>query len=578
MEKNILFELKEAAAKRIPFDLLIKNVKLVDVFTLEIVETAIGIKHGRIVSFDEHTAHQVIDGEGSYVAPLLMDAHMHLESTLVEPYLLSDILLSRGIGTVIADPHEIVNACGKAGIDYILAATDHIKLDVYVNVPSCVPSTPFETAYKTFDADEIRPYYQHPRVLGLAEVMSYANVLDDENMLDKLFDAIDHDKHIDGHGSVLDATGLDVYTTMKIRNDHECTSIEAMQERMRRGMQVFIREGSVAQNLEALIPGINERNYQNACFCSDDRHADDLIRIGSIDHALRLAITKGCDPLIAIAMATINVARAYQLKNVGAIAPGYEANLFFFSSLEHIEAKCVIHQGEIVAKEGEMLVCETNPLPHVNPSVLASFHVAPYTKEALAIPVPSRQAEILVITPGSIVSERCVEEVNIDEQGNVLLEGDLAKMVVVERHHETGNIGACLVKNFGLKDGAIATSVAHDSHNIIGIGQNDDDLYLALKAVEQMHGGYVVVRDGEVVASLPLPIAGLMSLDSKEEILRDLDALHAQANTLLTHLDFHPFMMLSFMALPVIPTLKLTDFGLFDVLAQKIINVDHLRN
>lgn len=573
MDKQLYFEQKQAAARKIPFDVLVKNVKIINVFTLEVMEACIGIKHGMIVSFEEHEADLVIDGKGRYVSPLYIDAHMHIESTLVQPSYLSDVLLSRGVGTIVADPHELVNASGKAGLDYILEATEGLRLNVLLGVPSCVPATPYETNKGAFLAKDILPYYEHPRVVSLAEVMSARDVFESDEMFDKLYDAKTSKKIIDGHGSVLDSIGLDVYATMNIKNDHECNTVDQMIDRMRRGMNVFIREGSAAQNLEALLPGINRYNYQMAAFCTDDRHIDDLLEKGSIDYVVNKAILLGCTPILAIAMATINAAKAYKLDHIGAIAPGYEASFFLFDQLQDIKPIEVYHKGIVVAKDYEMLEKEKEN-KEVYKDIENSFTVKPYTKEDLRIVCKSGIANIMQILPYSLVSNHLVEKIEVNEHGEWIPQENSMKITVVERYHQTGNIGLGIVKDFYLRKGAIATSVAHDSHNIIGIGQNDDDLYLALKTIEEQHGGYCVVVDGVVVANVELPIAGLLCTKNIEEVVKDVKQLHKEANKYLEQSSIHPFMLLSFLGLPVIPSLKVTDLGLFDVINEKIISIE----
>lgn len=576
MDKKIYFEQKQAAARKIPFDVLLKNVKIINVFTLEVIEGCIGIKHGGIVSFDEHEADVVIEGNGRYVSPLYIDAHMHIESTLVQPSILSDVLLARGVGTVVADPHELVNACGKAGLDYLLEATEDLRLRVLVSVPSCVPATSFETNKGAFLAKEIVPYYKHPRIISLAEVMSARDVFESEEMFDKLFDAKSFGKIIDGHGSVLDSIGLDVYATMNIKNDHECDNVDKMLDRMRRGMHVFIREGSAAQNLEALLPGINRYNYQMAAFCTDDRHIDDLLEKGSIDYIVHKAIMLGCTPILAIAMATINAARAYKLENIGALAPGYEASFFLFENLQDIRPQEVYHKGVLVAKEYTIIKKEKEN-KEVYRNIEGSFHVKPYMKESLRIHCKSGIANIIQILPYSLVTNHLMEKIEVNDRGEWIPQENSMKIAVVERYHQTGNIGLGLVKDFYLK-GAIATSVAHDSHNIIGIGQNDEDLYLALQTIDQQQGGYCVVVEGKVVANLALSVAGLLSTDCLENVVKDLKELHKVTSTLLQQKSIHPFMLLSFLALPVIPSLKITDLGLFDVENEKIISIEVEKN
>lgn len=570
-----LYEMKEAAALRIEFDVLIRNVSIVNVFTQEIVAGHLGIKHGKIVSFQEGKAKRIVEGNGRYASPLFMDPHVHLESMLLAPHLISEMVLPKGVGTLVADPHELVNACGLAGLDYLLHACEPLKTRIYINLPSCIPSTPYETAYEPVTAAMLSPYYNHPNVLGLAEVMSYEAVLNEQDMLQKLYDARLHNKAIDGHGSVLDATGLDVYATCGIRNDHECEDVQGMIERMRRGITTFIREGTVAKNLKQLLPALTAQNYRFACFCTDDRHPDDIMQEGGLDYLVNQAIDQGLDPIQAITMASYNVAQHYHLKEVGALAPGFAADFFLFERLDEIVAQEVFVQGELVANAGVMLEAEPALSLDAYPAVMDSMNLLPISALDLQISVPSGLANVMHCSYGSLVTTHKVESVATDAAHQFVFDAsrDVAKLIVVERHHASGNVGKALVSGFHIKAGCIATSVAHDSHNIIALGTNDADILLAVETLKEAKGGYVVVHNGVVEALLPLAIGGIMSLASREELLDQLHRLHRKALTLIGREEFNPFMMLSFMALPVIPHLKITDQGLFDVYKQTFVEV-----
>ncbi|MGL5978000.1 MAG: adenine deaminase [Erysipelotrichaceae bacterium] len=574
MEKERLRRLKNAAAGLEPLDLLIEDVRVVNVFTQEVHDAHLGIKDGYIVSFQKQPAKQVISGNHAFVAPTMMDPHMHLESTMLQPHLLSDILVPRGVSGVVADPHELVNACGAKGLDFILEASEALPLEVYVSLPSCVPSTPFETAFGEFTPADIKPYYQHPRVVGLAEVMSYEAVLHDDAMLEKLSDAMLANKQIDGHGAVLDNQGLDVYATCQIRNDHECMDAQEMVERLRRGIYTFMREGSAAKNLDDLLPGITPHNFRYACFCSDDRHPDDLVREGSMDYVVNLAIAKGLDPIMALTMASHNVAMCYGLPHLGAVAPGYRANFFLFDDLQNILATSVYLDGALVARDQVMLTPSKKPST-TSEAVLASMHVKQVNPQLFELHVPSEKANVMQVSYGTLTTQLQQVVVTCDEQQRFVFdEQDLAKLFVVERHHATGNVGKSLAMGFQLEQGAIATSVAHDSHNILVLGKNDADMQRAVEHIIAMGGGYVVVANGEVLADVPLPIGGLMSLEDTSTLVKQMDALHQAMHQLMPKTTFNPFMMLSFMALPVIPAYKVTDLGFFDVMKQKLVSVD----
>lgn len=556
-------------------ELCIKNVNIINTLTREIQKGNIVIDNGRILGFEYMEAEKTIDGNGRYAAPLLTDAHIHIESTMVTPLVLNDIFLSRGIGKIIADPHEIANVCGQTGIQYILDNAACCDLDIQIMLPSCVPATRLEHAGAILKADDLRKLYQHPNVLGLAEIMDIDAVRNDEDMLMKIADAIERDRTIDGHGSVLTERDLDLYASLQIRNDHECDTIDGMIDRLRRGITVFIREGSVTQNLKELLPAVNENNAHQICFCTDDRHPDDIVNQGGIDYVVNLAIQHGLDPVLAITMATLNPARHYKLENQGAIAPGYAADFFLFDDLHHIEAQQVYKSGQLIALNGIPL----QPKSHLNvpipEKVKFSINCAEYQVSDIQCNMGEHNAlKMIKIIPGGVVTPMHIEitDKNLFDQFMPSIEKDQAKLVVIERHNQTGNIGVSAVKGFGLSGGAIATTVAHDSHNIIAIGTNDFDIIMAIEQLRKNAGGYVVANDGKILAHLKLEIAGLMTTMQLQELIEKMNDLHTKAGYILKNKTFNPFLMLSFISLPVIPELKLTDIGLIDVNTQQVIN------
>ncbi|WNS77388.1 adenine deaminase [Bacillus sp. DTU_2020_1000418_1_SI_GHA_SEK_038] len=566
----------DVAAGRKPADLVIKNGKIVNVFTREIIEDHIAIVDGYIAGIGEFEGHETIDASGKYLVPGFIDGHVHIESSMVTPAEFCNVVLPHGVTTIIADPHEIANVSGTAGIDFMLQASEGIPLDVLLMLPSCVPATPFENAGATLNDEDLDPYYEHPRVIGLGEVMDYPSVFQNsDQMLNKLENASLKGKCIDGHAAGLDANGINVYMAAGIRTDHECVTAEEALERLRKGMYVMLREGSAAKDLVELLQAVNENNSRRCLFVTDDKHLDELIEEGSIDFNIKVAIREGIDPVLAIQMATLNAAECFGLKTKGAIAPGYEADILVLNNLENIEIEQVFKGGKLVAKNGKV----TDPIKSMAapPSaIINSINMNLIKSEDLKISLEKgRQANIIEILPNMIVTKHIIEEVVIENglfQANI--EKDQLKLAVLERHNNTGNIGLGIIKGLGINNGAIASTVAHDSHNIVASGTNDHDLVKAINLTREMAGGLVVVQNGNILASLPLPIAGLMSNMDFQTVNESIHELNKALLTIGCSMAFNPFVTLSFLALPVIPELKLTDIGLFDVKTFKHIEVE----
>ncbi len=449
----------------------------------------------------------------------------------------------------------------------MLDDSEHIPLHVFTMLPSCVPATPFENSGATLTANELEPFYQHKRVIGLAEVMDYPSLRKGEDpLLDKITATDPYTHNMDGHLAGLETNAINVYRAAGIRTDHECTTVQEARDRLQRGMYVLIREGSVAKDLQSLIPVVNERNARRCLFCTDDKHLDDLIEEGSIDHNVRLAISVGLDPLIAISMASLNAAECYGLHKKGAIAPGYEADFILLDNLEGIGISSVYKGGKPVAEMGKYLGNHIAK-KSAESSLTSTVHIPDLTDKDLQIKIgDTKKAHIIEINPNQLRTNKVIESVQ-SANGVFIpsISDDQLKMVVVERHHYTGNIGLGIVKGFSLKEGAIATTIAHDSHNIVAAGTNDGDILKAVEALGEMNGGLVMVKDGKVIASLPLAIAGLMSDGGYKEVAEGLIQLKDAFVQLGFTGDFNPFLTLSFLTLPVIPELKLTDLGLFDV-------------
>lgn len=563
------------ASKQAPADTVIRNGRIIDVFNLEIIHGDIAIVDGVIVGIGEYEGKQIIDATNRYVCPAFIDGHVHIESSMVTPSEFAKVVLPHGVTTVIADPHEIGNVSGTEGLSFMLEDSEDIPLDVYFMLPSSVPATPFENSGAELKAEDLEPFYQHPRVIGLAEVMDYPSVLNaDPVMLDKLSMASRHSLQIDGHAAGLDANALNVYMSAGIRTDHECTTVADAKERLRRGMYLLIREGSVAKDLHALLPVVNERNARRCLFCTDDKHLDDLIEEGSIDHNIRLSIKQGLDPLLAIQLASLNTAECYGLHHKGAIAPNYEADLLLLDDLESLQIAEVYKSGELVAQNGSYV---GKPLSKVQASaeITETVHIPTICEEDLQIPLDETSSvNVIGIIPNSLITKKLVEKATVNNgYFTSSREKDLQKIAVIERHQSLGNIGLGIVHGFGFTDGAIATTVAHDSHNLVVTGTNDADMIRAIQAVEALKGGLVVVKGGKVIASLPLQIAGLLSHEDAQTVNQALHEVKSALAQIGFHEPFNPFLTLSFLTLPVIPALKLTDLGLFDVTSFKPIDI-----
>jgi adenine deaminase len=558
-----------AAAKRAIADIVIKNGRIIDVFNQEIIYGDIAITEGMFVGIGSYEGIITIDAQNRFICPGFIDGHVHIESSMVTPSEFAKVVLPHGVTSVIADPHEIANVSGADGIQYMIASSDNIPLDVFYMLPSCIPATPFENAGALLNAEDLAPFYQHERVLGLGEVMNYPAVLNGEiSMLDKLSSAAAHGKLIDGHAAGLNADAINVYMTAGIRTDHECTAVNEALERLQRGMYVMLREGSAAKNLKTLIKAVNPKNARRCLFVTDDKHLDDLMDEGSIDHNIRLAIQEGIDPLLAIQMATLNTAECFQLKRKGAIAPGYDADFILLDNLESVEISEVYKAGKLVAAKGKFIgksASKVNPPTHIMNSIQANQ--LNETDLQIVLNHSPARANIIGIIPNSIVTKHWVETVDTDDQGQFQssLTNDQLKLIVVERHKKTGNVGLGIVKGLGITSGAIVSTVAHDSHNIVAAGTNDADLLFAIETIIEIKGGIAVVENGRVLAALSLPIAGLISDQDHNAVNEQLRHLNDALRMNGFHAPFNPFLTLSFLALPVIPELKLTDLGLFNV-------------
>ncbi len=547
-----------------PADLLLRNAGLVNVFSGEVLATEIAIAGGLIAGFGRgYDSQEEIDLDGRFVAPGFLDAHVHIESSMVPPAEFARAVVPRGVTTVVTDPHEIANVLGLAGIRFMLEQSEGAPLDVLVNAPSCVPATRLETSGARLEAGELATLLAHPKVLGLAEVMNYPGVIaGDEEVLAKL--QTFRGRPIDGHCPGLSAHGLNAYAAAGIGNDHECTAVEEALGKLRAGLTIFLREATNARNLRALLPLVSPLTERRMCLCTDDRHPADLLEEGSIDHLIRLAIAGGVDPAVAIRMATLNPAEHYGLHDRGAIAPGRRADLVVFRDLAAPRAEMVFRGGRLVAQDGQLLNGELDRSRRYVPSLPPTVHIDP---ERLDFSIRAAGASVRVIgtIPDQLITESLVMEAALRNGHAVAEPGrDLLKMAVVERHRGTGRMGLGFVRGLGLKRGAIASTVAHDHHNLVVIGTDDASMRTAALAVANAGGGLAAAEGEHVRALLPLPLAGLMSDRPIEEVRDDMRALLEAAHDLGTTLH-DPYMAMSFLALEVIPALKLTDLGLVDV-------------
>ncbi len=552
-------------------DLVIKNAKIVSVFTNEILEGNIGIKNGYIVGIGDYKGESEIDVSGKYVSPSFIDAHVHIESSMVSPSEFSKHILPLGTTTIIADPHEIANVCGLDGIEYILDSTENLPIDVYVMLPSCVPATDFETSGANLDSEKLKKYINHPRVLGLGELMDFPGVINgDEKIINKI--GIAKDKIIDGHGPLIKEKELNAYVAAGVKTEHECSTKEEMIDRLRKGMYIQIREGTAARNLNDLVPYVTKDNLRRCLFCTDDKHPEDILSRGHIDNNVRMAIEKGIDPIDAIKMASLNTAECYSLKNLGAIAPGYLADLIVFNDINNIKVEKVFKKGKLVAENNKCTETFENIISN---KVLSKVNIKDFKEKDIDLKLKSNKARVIEIIDHSLVTKLTEENVEIENNYfKITKNSDIKKIVLVERHTGKSTTSVALVKGFGIENGAIGVTVAHDSHNIIVIGDNDLDIVNCINRIKALGGGVVISSSGEIKEELALPIAGLMSEMPLEKVDEKLNIMMKISRDLNVSKGVDPFMTLAFMALPVIPDVKLTDKGLFDVVNFKFIDIN----
>jgi len=573
MNKDSLKRLIDVANGNKKADLVLKNGSIVDVCSGKIFKADLAIAEGYIAGFGEYDGEIEVDIEGKYIAPGLMDAHIHIESSYCTPEEFGRMVVPHGTTTVIADPHEIVNVCGIKGFHYMQEAAKNTCLSVEYMMPSCVPATKMEDAGCVISAKDMADDIVD--IPGLGEFMDYNAVIENDDIaLDKLILAKNHGKIVDGHSPNLFGKALNAYACAGIDTDHECSTLEEMEDRLSRGIYVQLRQGSACHNLGALIPGINEFNFRRCLLCSDDRQPKTIFEDGHLEYHLKNLVNSGISPVMAIAMATVNVSDCYGLKDRGMIVPGKRADLVIFDELKDFKVSSVYILGEEVAREGEYL---KELKKHDITDVSNTVHLDNFKKEMLQMWLKSDEVYAIEMIAGGVLSKKTKIKIKRDENGLFVFDKniDACKCAVIERHHNTGKIGLGIIKGYGIQSGAIAASVAHDSHNIICVGVNDDEMNMAIENVKQNGGGFALVKDGKVIESLSLPVAGLMSDLSGEEVSKKLLSLHKKAVVELgVNESLEPVMSLTFMSLMVIPELKLTARGLFDIFENKFIDIE----
>lgn len=573
--KEQLKKLIQTANGVIPADVVIQNCKVVNVFSGEIQEGDIAISDGQIAGIGSYEGKEVIDAEGRYAAPGFIDSHIHIESSYVSPEELGRLIVPHGGTTIMADPHEMANVCGEEGLKYMIEAGKRTALDIKFELPSCVPATPFENAGAVLGAAEIEGLISNPDFVGLGEFMNFPGVIGtDDDVMGKIIAAKKVGKWIDGHGSGLSDKALNAYVSAGILGDHECSTVEEMKERLDRGMYVLLRQGSACHNLRTLLQGVTPANSRRCLLCSDDRQPKTILAEGHLDDHLRICVEEGLDAVTAIRMATLNAAECFDLKDRGAIAPGYRADIVLLDDLTKFRVNRVFVEGKLVAEDGKYL-------PEVEKydisSVKGSVVLKDFSKDKFQMHLKSNKVNVIGILPGGVVTEKLTAEIELDENGEFVWnpDQDIVKVAVLERHKGTGNVACGFLKGYGIKEGAVALSIAHDSHNLIVVGVNDDEMEFAINSLVAQEGGIVLVKNGQVVESMPMPIAGLMSDMSGEWVDEKLTSIHEKAYSELGICgSVEPVMTLCFMSLIVIPELKLTDTGLFDVTTFSFVPVE----
>ncbi|GLI56143.1 adenine deaminase [Propionigenium maris DSM 9537] len=569
---NNLREFIDVSTGRMKADIVFKNGRIINVFSHEIIEGDLAVHGGYIVGVGEFQGIHEIDLDGAYISPGLIDAHVHMESSMLSPENMAELIIPQGTTTIITDPHEIANVSGCRGIEYMLEATEDIPLNVFVNLPSCVPATPFESSGATLLADDLEGFLSHKRVLGLAEFMNFPGIRSkDPEVMKKLMAARRRGMVIDGHAPGMAEEDVIIYAGAGISTDHESETFEEMLTKIRNGLYTHIREGSAARNLEALARELPENLTRWCCLCTDDSHPETLLKEGHIDHLLKKLVALGRDPVTAIQMGTINPARCYKLEGIGALAPGYAADIVVFEDLVNFRVLKTYKDGVEVYNGKSPVKIEGR---YMDEKLLSSVNVQVERKD-LKIYVKGKRVNIIELIPGSLLTKKSQAQV-------VLVDGEfqpennegLLKLFTIERHHGTGNIGRGIIKNLGDLRGAIATTISHDSHNLIVAGDRDEDIFLAIEEIKRIKGGVCLVHRGRVIVSIPLEIGGIMTQRPGKEVAKKMREFMRSSREYGVSEGIDPLINLSFLALPVIPELKLTDRGLFEFTTFKHISLE----
>lgn len=550
---------------------LIKNGTIVNVFTGTLENENILIEDDKIIGvgkyYNDTDAEIIDDASGKYICPGFIDGHIHIESTMMTPFEFAKASLPHGTTSVVADPHEIANVCGTDGIEYMLAASENLPLHVYINIPSCVPATPFDESKMTITADEIEPYYENPRILGLAEMMNYPGVLmRDAEVMKKINDAHKHRKVVDAHAPLLAERELDKYISAGIINEHECTNAEEAIEKLKKGQRIMIRQGTAARDLIPLLPLFDEPYCHRCMLVTDDKHPADIINEGHIDYIIKTAVEHGKSAIAGIKMATIQAAESYNLMDVGAVAPGYRADILILNDLDTIDICDVYSAGNKVVSDKKIMEFAKPVIPEdLDRVVRHSFYNKKLEEKDFFIKPEGKRCRVIKTNPGQLLTDEYIADIDWDNNNGISIENDILKISVIERHGNTGHIGLGFIKGIGLKKGAIAASVSHDSHNLIVIGTNDKDMMTVANCVREMGGGNAISADGKIVAKMALPIAGLMTEVDARTAAEENGKVRDAVYSLGVPEEMEPFMMMAFVSLPVIPHLKITPGGLVDV-------------
>ncbi len=558
---------------------LFKNGTVINVFTGECEQTNVLMCDETILGIGDYAdseADIVCDVARKYLCPGFIDCHIHIESSMLTPPQFARAAVLHGTSAVVADPHEIANVCGQKGIEYMLEAGKDLPLSVYITLPSCVPATPFDETGAVLNAEELKSFYTHPRVLGLGEMMNYPGLLmEDSEIIKKLQDAKNAGKTINGHAPGLSGKDLNRYIAHGIYDDHECSSEEEAKERIRRGQHIFVRQGTAAKNLAALLPLFDAPWSAHASLVTDDKHPKDLLENGHIDDIIRQAIALGKNPIVAIQMATIHAARHFKLDSIGAIAPGYKANLILLDDLNAVSISDVYFEGKQIVKNKTLVEFSFPTVSEELQNAVRSSFVMPIlqTKDFIFSESGTKNCRVIGLVDDNLITKQNILPIDFSQNNGIDIARDIVKLAVCERHKGTGHKGVAFVCGANLKEGAIASSVSHDSHNLIILGANEADMACAGNRIREMGGGCVVVKNGQILAEMPLPVAGLMTDLSAEEAAKQNELVRNAVHLLGVPADKELFMVTAFVSLSVIPDIKLTTLGLVDVVEQKLVSL-----